>query len=693
MKSSNPSFFRRARRGSFALFSLTTALIVVFSQYLLFGEDAPRPNITISDFEGQNYEDWTAEGDAFASAPVAGYKRGGMGDVFGFHGRKLVNTFVPNGDEATGTLTSPEFTVERENIVFYIGGGRFPGETGISLLIDGKEVFTETGLFSTPQVGHEGLERRVWRVEPFMNQKARIVVFDKKAGGNWGHVKVDYIYQTDKAVANVYNELTIDDSAKPIPYNRMLFGQFIEHFHRQIYGGIFDQGSPLSDERGFRQDVVDALKELNIPIVRWPGGCFVSAYHWINGVGPERQPCFDKAWHVEDPNTFGTAEYVAWCRKIGAEPYICANAGTGTPEEMSDWVEYCNLNVGKFGRMRAAHGYDEPFNVKYWSIGNENWGGHEMGAKTTQEWGPLVRESAKLMINTDPNVRLFAAALPNEDWTIPLLKTAGSLLDYVSIHGYWSWLDGDKKPLPYAECMTLTTRPESDILHTIDMLERTGLRGKIKIAFDEWNLRGWHHPGIGNPKTLDLEARNLNDDNSVYTMADAVFAACFLNSCLRRCEDVEIACFSPIVNVRGALFVYPGGIVRRPTFYVFKLYGDLLEKNWLPAEFNSETLTVGKKTTPKLDAIVTTNDARDKYAIVLVNKDPEGVAAASINLEKMIGIIPQELPATILSGRSPDDYNDVGSENNVVPEETILKVENNQILLPPRSIVFIRLSR
>ena len=286
--------YRIKRRYQFFFF-IIAGLFIHFSQHLLFGSETSRPIIVVSDFEGQNYDGWTSEGEAFDLAPAAGYKRGGMGAVFGYHGRKLVNTYVPNGDEPTGTLTSPEFTIERKNIVFYIGGGCFPGETGISLLVEGKEVLTETGLFSTPLVGHEGLERRVWNVEPFMNQKAQIVVFDKKAGVNWGHIKVDYIYQTDEAISNEFNTLTIDDSVQPTPYSRMLFGQFIEHFHRQIYGGIFEPGSPLSDETGFRQDVIEALRELNIPIVRWPGGCFVSAYHWINGVGSDRQPYFDKA--------------------------------------------------------------------------------------------------------------------------------------------------------------------------------------------------------------------------------------------------------------------------------------------------------------------------------------------------------------------------------------------------------------
>jgi alpha-N-arabinofuranosidase len=127
------------------------------------------------------------------------------------------------------------------------------------------------------------------------------------------------------------------------PYNRQIFGQFIEHFHRQIYGGIFEPGSPLSDRRGFRTDVIEASRALRVPIVRWPGGCFVSAYHWADGVGPQRRPVYDKAWLVEDPNTFGTDEFVTWCTEIGAEPYICTNAGTGDEEEMADWVEYCKI--------------------------------------------------------------------------------------------------------------------------------------------------------------------------------------------------------------------------------------------------------------------------------------------------------------------------------------------------------------
>ena len=156
------------------------------------------------------------------------------------------------------------------------------------------------------------------------------------------------------AGATVSGELTADLGAPGTPFSRMIFGQFLEHFQRQVYGGIFDPGSPLANRHGFRSDVLEALRELKVPIVRWPGGCFASAYHWRDGVGKDRQPSFDKAWGVEDPNTFGTDEFIKWCYLLGAEPYICTNAGTGTSEEISNWVESCNLkNEGRYAPVRC----------------------------------------------------------------------------------------------------------------------------------------------------------------------------------------------------------------------------------------------------------------------------------------------------------------------------------------------------
>jgi alpha-N-arabinofuranosidase len=327
-----------------------------------------------------------------------------------------------------------------------------------------------------------------------------------------------------------------------------IYGQFLEHFHNQIYGGVFDPSSPLADEQGMRHDVVKAVSDISPGVIRWPGGCFASAYHWEDGVGPNRPPVFDKAWRVEESNRFGTDEFVSLCRKIGAEPYICTNAGTGSPEEMSRWVEYCNLvSEGKYAKQRIANGYTEPHRVKYWSIGNENYLGGEIGTKSVAEWGKFVRECAKMMKRVDPTIQLFAASVPDLEWNTQLLKEAGPFLQWLSIHGYWDWdIARTNRPSSYEACMAATLEIEESILKTKSILHVTGYLGKVRIAFDEWNLRGWYHPHIfdfaaGAPTADPVPPRSGNDINSLYTMADAVFAACFLNACLKHCDVVGMA--------------------------------------------------------------------------------------------------------------------------------------------------------
>ena len=481
--------------------------------------------------------------------------------------------------------------------------------------------------------------------------------------------------------------------AKALRYSPMIFGHFIEHFDNQVYGGLFWPNHPMSDEDGFRKDVIEALREIKCPIVRWPGGCYVSDYHWKCGVGKDRQPMWNKAWAVEDPNTFGTDEYVKWCRKVGCEPYICTNAGTGDEEEMSDWVEYCNLNVGKWGRRRIANGYSKPHDVMYWSVGNENWGGHEIGAKTVEQWGPLVRESAKMMRGTDRRIILLAAALPREGWTLPLLKTAGYLLDYVSVHGYYV-----RGTASYMKCMLQTERPDADIRRTIGILEKAGFGGgKIGIAFDEWNLRGWYHPGLGNYRrgaVMDYEARRANDVAATYTMADALFSACFLNTCLRHCGIVKMANFSPIANTRGAVFVHDKGIVKRTSYHVFRMYTHLLEPNVAPIKVDCGELGDGKASVPVLDAVLTVSDDGKRRVLAVVNKSPDESVPLDVSAlaADAAGAGRPPCRATVLSGASPDDYNDVGAENRVTPVETTLPVSDGKVTLAPHSLSCIVLS-
>lgn len=482
--------------------------------------------------------------------------------------------------------------------------------------------------------------------------------------------------------------------------SRMLYGHFIEHFHRQIYGGVYDPGSSLCDEDGFREDVMEAMRKIKVPVLRWPGGCFVSSYHWKDAVGKKREPFFDKAWRVEDPNTFGTDEYIRLCRKIGCEPYICTNAGTGTPEEMSDWVEYCNLrNEGKYARWRISNGYEEPHKVRYWSIGNENYGFWEIGAKSSEEWGRLVRESAKMIKHVDPTAELSAAALTDIHWNLELLEKSGDFIDWISIHEYWDGIHQTNDYANYEQVMAYTYKIGHSINEVRGLLTAMRLEKKIKIAFDEWNLRGWYHPNVhtirqGITKEEYLYPRDQNDDNTKYTMADAVFTGCFLNELNRNCDIVGMANFAPIVNTRGCIYTYAEGIVLRSTYHVFDLYvnylGDTVLDSW--TEEMPVLDVTGKKgerlTVDALDIIVTKWSDRPGLALAAINKEPVQMQPIVLSFR----IPGSRVKMYTVSGSSTESYNDVNHEEVRIEEKDLGNFEEEmEIMLSPHSVNVIQI--
>lgn len=480
----------------------------------------------------------------------------------------------------------------------------------------------------------------------------------------------------------------------------MIYGHFLEHFHRQIYGGIFDPGNPLSDEDGFRMDVLDAMKDIHVPVIRYPGGCFVSSYHWKDGVGPERKPVFNKSWRVEEPNTFGTDEYIRLCRKIGCEPYICTNAGTGTTEEMSDWVEYCNLDhEGKYAGWRIANGHREPYHVRYWSIGNENYGSWEIGAKDRTEWGRLVAEACKMIRHVDPETELTAAALTDLDWNVSLLRNASQFLDWISLHEYWDPVHETNALADYETCMAYTNSCDHSVKEVRGLLTAMHLEHQIRIAFDEWNLRQWYHPGVmdavqARTKEEYLLPRDKNDENSSYTMADAVFSACFLNAMNRNCDIVGMACFAPIVNTRGCIFTYAKGIVLRSTYYVFDLYvnylGDIVLDSWTE---ENDRLPVRnpdgeKDTTDAVDIVATAFSSKDGYAIAAVNKDPSDLKTVCLDFPAGGNV-----SVHYICGNSTESYNDVNhTEVSVLHKNLGIFTRGMPVLLEPHSVSVIQIA-
>jgi len=232
-------------------------------------------------------------------------------------------------------------------------------------------------------------------------------------------------------------EIVVDGKKEIGRTSPLLFGQNLEHLRNIVYGGIFDDKSKLSDTRGFRVDVLEALRKIRPGILRWPGGIFASRYHWENGVGPksERHTVYDYAWGAEESNKFGTDEFIEYCQAVGAEPYITVNVTSGTSEEAARWVEYCNLTGNTYyAQCRKNNGYLKPHNVKYWSIGNENWGDPTYPTK--------CREIARLMKKVDPNIKLTAVgeylgSPSGTDWNLEVLKTAGDYIDFLSVHRYY----------------------------------------------------------------------------------------------------------------------------------------------------------------------------------------------------------------------------------------------------------------
>ena len=477
-------------------------------------------------------------------------------------------------------------------------------------------------------------------------------------------------------------------------YNPMIFGGFIEHFGRQIYGGVFEPGSALSDEKGFRLDVIEALKELNVPVIRWPGGCFVDAYHWQKGVGEHREAYGDFRWGVMEPNTFGTHEFVELCRMVGAEPYICHN-GLAEVQENLDWVAYCNATEGEFADMRKENSHPEPFHVKYWSVGNERY---------DTAYVNRVRYTAKALKALYPEIQITCAGSQgNQGKKMPgvqpyLMETAGEYLDYVSVHNYWLPRGNELPKYDYMTAAIQSENPEKYMKIVSKSLRDLGM-GQLKIAFDEWNLRAWQHPGFprnhvdnySDPSILELVHKRIegNDLNSQYTMADALFAASFLNACLRNSENVTMANIAPLVNTRGPLYVHPKGIVKRTHFHAMAMYANELEERVASIEVSADKLIHKKDSVAVLDAMATVDESGKKWAISLVNRHPSENVDCSI----LFGDKPLNgtFTATILTGDSMDAYNDIAHPDAVAPKEILLDFKNGIASLPPHALIILQI--
>jgi alpha-N-arabinofuranosidase len=427
--------------------------------------------------------------------------------------------------------------------------------------------------------------------------------------------------------------ISVDVDRRIGAIDRGIFGGFLEHLGRCIHGGVYEPGSPHADAEGLRLDVLEALRRLRLANIRYPGGNFVSGYRWRDGVGPHesRQPRLDLAWRGVDPNTFGTDEFLALCRRLGTEPYLVVNAGDGDMREARDWVEYCNgTSPTEPVRLRTAHGHPEPYGVRLWGIGNEVDGDWQIGAKTAAEYERTYHEMAKVMRWVDPTIQLVASGTSAWDDTFVeraqlLVERSGDLIDYMSIHWYVGDKEGDRAAyLATSELIEERLSGYAGLMRGLALQQRSP-RGPIPLAVDEWNV--WYRA------TPDASSPEFNGLEETYDLADALVVAMHLNAFIRHAPTVRMANLAQLVNVIAPIMTTTQDMVLQTIFHPFELYSRLCGRVALDVRWDGDTFSGGTHAGVRgLDVAATLDEAGRRLTVHVINRAPQGDAEVELDL-------------------------------------------------------------
>jgi alpha-L-arabinofuranosidase len=426
------------------------------------------------------------------------------------------------------------------------------------------------------------------------------------------------------------SRIFIDSRRTISPIDSNLFGSFLEHLGRAIYEGIYDPGSKLSDENGFRKDVLDEIKKLGVPIVRYPGGNFVSGYNWLDGVGPkkDRPVVLDKAWNTIEPNQFGTNEFMQWCKLVGTKPLMGLNLGTGTPERAAALVEYCNVEKGtEWSDLRRKHGYAEPYKVKHWCLGNEMDGPWQIGHMTATEYGMKAQDAARQMRNVDASVELIACGssgpmMPTYlEWDREVLEQCYEYVNGLSLHRYFGNTEeetGGSSEKFVALNLTMD-RQISETLAVCDLV-RGHKRSpkKLWLSFDEWNV--WYRARSGDALNGRRQAApHLLEEP--YNLEDALLVGGLVNTLLRNSDRVKIACLAQLVNVIAPIMTNANGLFRQTIYYPYAWALQFARGEALNLLVQSPTYEASKMDpVPYIDAAATL-DKNGQTSLFVLNRD------------------------------------------------------------------------
>ncbi|MBE5761347.1 MAG: alpha-N-arabinofuranosidase [Clostridiales bacterium] len=424
--------------------------------------------------------------------------------------------------------------------------------------------------------------------------------------------------------------------------DKRIFGSFIEHLGRAVYGGIYEPDHPTADEQGFRKDVIDLVSELGVPIVRYPGGNFVSGYDWKDGIGNNRKRKLDLAWGVTETNEVGLNEFASWAKKANTEVMMAVNLGTKNPDDARQIVEYCNHKSGsELSDLRISHGYKDPHDIKLWCLGNEMDGPWQMCAMKPMEYARKANEAAKLMKWVDPSIELVACGSSNINmptfgtWEQTVLEECFDNIDYISLHQYYGNRDNDT-----ANFLARTVDFDAFIRTVISICDyvagKKHSKKKINLSFDEWNV--WYHSDNAPFERWSSAPHQLED---IYNVEDAVLVGSMLITLLRHADRVKVACLAQLVNVIAPIMTQNGGDAYRQTiFFPFQAASKYGRGTVLQTIANGPAYdTKEYSDVPYIDSIAVDNG--DTITLFAVNRanEPCDIAfkAGGFNLEYLDG--------------------------------------------------------
>ena len=495
-------------------------------------------------------------------------------------------------------------------------------------------------------------------------------------------------------------KIIIDKDFQVSRIDRRIYGSFIEHLGRAVYEGIYQPDSPFADEQGFRKDTLELVKELNVPVVRYPGGNFVSGYKWEDGVGPkeERPKRIDLAWSVVETNEVGLNEFSDWAKKANTEVMMAINLGTRGVAEAMELLEYCNLDQGTYySELRKKHGYEKPHSIKLWCLGNEMDGPWQSGHKTAEEYGRLANETAKVLKGIDPSIELVVCGSSGSgmptfgDWEATVLDHCYDSVDYVSMHTYYG--DRERDPQTFLANNIDMDRFITDVANICDFVKAKKHSNKtIYLSFDEWNV--WYHSNEQDQR-LQRWTRAPHQLEDVYDFQDALLVGSMLITLLRHADRVKIACLAQLVNVIAPIMTSDTGCWRQTIYYPYWLTGKYGQGIVLQTQVDSPTYQNKKYgTVPFIDCVTVYNDDAEELIIFTVNKDLKEDIILSMDLRQFADF--RVIEHVTMQDEDLYAVNTEENPNRIIPANcTASGVQNNCLtaLLKHKSWNMIRLGR